>query len=102
MDQSDAKRQVQQQKPDVKRQTRRLDGNCFYYDITGHRGAKCRQKAGDIENNLHKQTERKPANQQETRQTYNRKLVWQICTYTGHSPKYCRQRQQNAVWTDPY
>ena len=77
------------QQPEVKRQTIRFDGNCLYWDKPGHRETECRQKAPDIDNGTIEQRERKPANQQDTRQPYNRKLVRQICSYTGHSAKYC-------------
>ena len=95
--QTDGPRQAQHPQPDVKRQTWRFDGNCFYSVEPGHEEAECRQEARDIENVTLKQTKRQSANQQERRQPYNRKLVCQICNYTGHWAKYCCQRQQNST-----
>ena len=55
LNQMNAPRQAEHQQSDVKRQSRRFAGNCFYCDKPGYREAECRQKAGDIESGRVKQ-----------------------------------------------
>ena len=76
------------------RETKRFEGKCFNCDKLGQRQAECRQIARDAENGTLRTRERQE-NKDERRQ-YKRKLVCQICGYTGHSAKYCSQRQRNA------
>ena len=71
LNQTDAPRQAQHQKCDVKRQAKRFHRNCFYCNKPAHREAEWRQKARDRGNGTVKQRQCKPANLQETRQPFN-------------------------------
>ena len=60
----------------------------------GHRQAECCPKARGAKNGILPTSERET--NADDHPQYNRKLVFQICGYTGHSAKYCNQRQRNT------
>ena len=87
---------------------RKLDGNCSYCAIYGHKWAECRKRlrdeaAGNNNSQAHKKSEQQNT-QTEAQPKFNAKLVCQICGYTGHSAKDCRYNipHTSAYGSVPY
>ena len=87
--------------PTNSRQMKRFERKRFHSSKLGYRQAQCYQKERGAENETLRTRDRQQTPGHSPQ--FNRKSVCRICACTGHSAKYCNQRQKVSPYRQiPY